>query len=410
VDLHLGCEPETDRELIDTMIPHIHRIQQLSLLGHQRLRYNPSISLAKPAPLLEKLLIRCPLEGGQILLFNDQAPRIGELVIHGHRAITLQNQLGNLTSLHLIRAPSTPTPNFLPFFDMLRRCPALEEMFVFWGGWGVVPMPPQLPTIPLHRLRRLFISCTRTGNVKTFLHTLDLKPNGIAIRLSGMNTNLDRDSPISDIQSIFPNDRYRPSLAASTKFELIFHTRPRTVIMHAVGPGFAIRLDLSPEHLVRFDWTFHNVFHSVKELWFRGPSRAVVRLGGIEHFTALEKLVLLARGPSSAQNFRQMLSPDPSGVLPCPLLSTVDCHGGASDVREMFLLARTRFNAGCRLEELRVPSSFIPLPADIASCVESVRSFNIPPRVLHVYAMELPEFCFTEREPKWWKPWRSRLN
>jgi len=226
-----------------------------------------------------------------------------------------------------------------------------------------------------------------------------------------MNPSHDRSNIISDIQTIFPNDNSgRPTLFLSTKLELIFHTQPRTIIMHAVGPGFSIRANLTPVDFTLLDWTFHDVFLSLKELWVRGSSRMDVKLNGIEHLTALEKLVLIGRGSRLARNFRQAFSPDHSGVLPCPLLSTIDCHGDKSEVREMFLLACIRSNAGCQLERMRVPSSFIPLPADITYCVREVGSFDIPSRVLHMYAMELPEFCFAEREHRWWKPWKSRLN
>ena len=134
------------------------------------------------------------------------------------------------------------------------------------------------------------------------------------------------------------------------------------------------------------------------------------KLSGIEHFTTLEKLVLIGRGSKLAQNFRQALSPDPSGVLPCPLLSTIDCHGSAPEINEMSLLARTRSSAGHRLKKLNVPTSFIPLPADTASCVGEVGSFDIPSNVLHPYGMELPEYCFVDGEHEWWQSWRSRLN
>jgi hypothetical protein len=78
-------------------------------------------------------------------------------------------------------------------------------------------------------------------------------------------------------------------------------------------------------------------------------------------------------------------------------------------MRETFLLLRTR-SIGNRLEKVRVPSSFIPLPADIASCVRDVGSLDIPSRTLHMYAMELPVFCFAEKGHGWWEPWKSRLN
>jgi len=414
VDLCLGVGTEVDCELLEAMGPHIQRIRQLSVLGPQRPSYNPSISLTKPAPLLERLVVRCPLGNRKILIFDDQVPRLREFVVIG-KGLWLQNQLENLTSLYLTLSHSTRASSDFPlFFDMLRRCPVLEEMFVFWGSLDVILVPSQLPTVPLHRLRKLLLRSVRATNIKYLLHVFDLRADGIAIHLSGVNPTRDGVNTISDVQTIFPNgDSGRPSLVSSTKLELIFHTRPQTVIVHAIGPGFSIRMDLCLDDFAPLDyvdWTFHDVFCSVKELWVRGSPRMDVRLNGIEHFPALEKLVLIGRGSKVARNFRQALSPDHSGVLPCQLLSAIDCYGNVSEMREMFLLVRTRSSAGHRLEKVRVPSSFIPLPADIASCVRAVGGFDIPPRTLHIYAMELPEFCFAEGGHEWWKPWKSRMD
>jgi len=76
----------------------------------------------------------------------------------------------------------------------------------------------------------------------------------------------------------------------------------------------------------------------------------------------------------------------------------------------MFLLLRARYNADRLLGKVRVPSCFIPLPADVASRVRDVENLDIPSGILPMYAMELPEFCFAVREHEWWEPWESRLN
>jgi len=414
VDLCLGSELDINSDLLEAVIPHTHRLRQLSVLASPGWGWNASTHFTKPAPLLERLVICYPPGDHQILLFDDQTPRLRELVMV-FKGLWLQNQLGNLTSLHLTLSHTRRThSDLLPFFDMLHRCPVLEEMFLFWGGWDVLLVPRQLPSVPLHHLRKLLLRSFHVANLKHFLHIFDLRTDGIAIHLSDVNPALGGNDSISGIQRIFPNDNSgRPSLVLSTKLELIFHTRPRAIIMHAVGPGFSVRIDLRPDDFIPFDdvnCTFRNVFPSVRELWVRGSSRFCAKLGGVGHLTALEKLVVVGRGSKLARDFRQALSPDPLGVLPCPLLSTIDCHGNASEIREIFLLVRTRASADRRLEKLRVPSSFIPLPADIASCVRDVGSLDIPSRILHVYAMELPEFCFSEREHEWWKPWKSRLN
>jgi len=412
VGLRLGSGARIDQDLFEAVIPHVHRLQRLSLLKTQRLDPVGPILFTEPAPLLEQLVIYYPLGDRPVLLFNDQAPRLRELSMFSN-GLWLKNQLWNLTSLRITLSHVRRIRSDLdPFFDMLRRCPALEEMFVSWGGWGVQLESPHSPTVPLHRLRKLLLHAFRVGNVKSFLHNFDLKANGIAIHLSSVYPGPQGNSLISDIQTIFPNDNSgRPSLASSTKLELIFHRRPRTMIMHTIGPGFSTRIDLPLEDFDNgvMDFTFRDVFRSVKELWVRGSSHVDVKLGGVEHLAALEKLVLIGRGSATAQSLRQELSLGPSGILPCPLLSTIDFHGDRSDMGGLFHILRTRSKVGGRLKKVRVPSHFAALPADIVPYVRDVGSLDIPSSALHMYAMELPEYCFVE-EHRWWNPWRSRLN
>lgn len=419
VDLRLDSEAGTDGELLEAVVPHTRRFRQLSVIAHQGRGEIESMPFTEPAPLLERLAIHHPLGSRPVLLFDDQTPRLRELVMFTN-GLWLQNQFGNLTSLHITLSRVRRTrSDSLPLFDMLRRCPVLEEMFISWGGWGEQLEPPQLPAVPLHRLRKLLLRSFRVENIKCLLRVFDLRTDGIAIHLSGVFPGREGSDTIAGVQAMFPNDNSsQPSLASSTKLELIFHTRPRTMIMHAVGPGFSIRIDLCPDDFLppddvvhtHMNHTFCNVFPSVKELWVRESSRVDTEIGGIENFTALEKLVLIGRGSMMARNLRQALSPDPSGVPPCPLLSAIDCHGNTSEMREMFLLLRTRSTADRQLKKVRVPPRFIPLPADIASCVGDVGILNIPPNILHTYSMELPEFCFPEGEHRWWKTWKSRLN
>ena len=412
VDLQLGSGAKIDQDLLEAVIPHVHRLRQLSLFTHRGLGPARSMPFTEPAPLLERLAIYYPLGDRPILLFGDQAPRLRELSMFSN-GLWLKNQLWTLTSLHVTLSHVRRVPSdFYPFFDMLRRCPALEEMFVSWGGWGVQLESPQLPTVPLHRLRKLLLHSFHVGNAKSFLHNFDLKADGIAIHLRGVRPDPQENSAISDIQLIFPNDNSgRPSLASSTKLELIFHRRPRTMIMHTIGPGFSTRVDLSLEDFdgAGMNYTFRDMFRSVKELWIRGSSSVDVKLGGVGHLIALEKLIHVVRGSVTARSLRQELSPRPLDVLPCPLLSTIGFHGDKSDMDWLFHLLRTRSKVGGRLEKLRVPSRFATLPADIVHHVRSVDSLDIPLSALHMYAMELPDFCFVEGH-KWWNPWRSRLN
>ena len=400
-----GGAAEICRDITEALVPHTHRFRQLSVCVRQG-----SIPFTKPAPLLERLAIRHSL-GDQEILFDDQAPRLRELVLVS-KGLWLQNRLGNLTSLHLTLSNDKRTHSeFLPFFDMLRRCPVLEEMFLFWNGRDVRLVPPQLPTVPLHHLRKLVLSSLRIENLKYFLRIFDLKANGIVIHLSGVNTPL-KDNSIPNIQAMFPkNHSGRPSLVSSTRLGLIFRTKLRLIIIHIVGPGFSIRIDLRPDDSVPLDkvrCVLHDTFPSVRELWVRGSSRMDTKFYGIKNLTALERLVLVGRGSKWARNLRQAFSPDPSGVLPCPLLSTIDCYCSAPEMREVFFLVRSRSSAGRRLQKLGVPTSFIPLPVDVTSCVRDVGSLDTSMNALRVYAMGLPESYFADHE--WWQPWKSRSN
>ena len=405
---------EADEDILKAVIPHTPRFRRLSALPHRGVGYAGSSPFTEPAPLLERLAIHHPLGDKPALLFDNQTPRLRELVMSSS-GFWLKNHLWNLTSLHLVLSYARRAHHdFLPFFDMLRRCPALEEMFVSWAGWGTSLEPPQLPTVPLHSLRKLLLQSFRVDNIKYLLHTFDLKPNGIAIHLSDVHPGHEGGRTISDIQSMFPTDNSgRPSLVSSTKLELVFHARPRTMIIHTVGPGFSTRVNLLLDYFApdsSVDYSFRDVFRSVKELWVRGSSRVDAGLDGLEHLAALEKLVIIGRTSVTAQCFQERLSPAPSGVLPCPLLSTIDFHGDASEMRVLFHVLRARSRAGGRLERVRVPSDYLPLPADIAPHVRDVGSIDIPSNALHMYAMELPEFCFVEGKHKWWKFWRSRLD
>jgi hypothetical protein len=389
VDLRLGSGDavETDHDILDALVPHTHRFRQLSVYVPRGPSYKTSIPFTKPAPLLEKFVIN-HLEGQGFLLFNDQAPRLRELVMVS-KGLWLQNQLGSLTSLHLTISQKRRTHSeFLLFFDMLRRCPVLEEMSILWFGQDVQLVPPQLPTVPLHRLRKLLLKCPRLNNLRYFLQIFDLKADGIVINLSEV-VPPHKDDPICCIWAMFPNDRSsRLSLASSTGLVLIVRTGSPTIIIHAIGPGFSIRIGLCPDGSIPLGTVkcvFRHAFPSVRELLIRGPSRTDIELYGVEHFTALEKLGLTGSGSKLARNLRKALSPDPSGVLPCPLLSIIDCYWGRPGVYEITRLARIRSRAGRQLQKLRVLTSFIPLPACIASCVGDVGSLDM----VHFYTMGL---------------------
>ena len=403
-----------NEDILQTVAPHAHRFRQFFVFAYGDSEYDPFTALMKPAPLLERLGISFPVFYQPFFIFDDQTPRLRELTI-----ITtgpwLSNRLGNLTSLHLtLHDTHVLFSEFIPFFEMLRRCPALEEMFVQWNTWGMTPeISARPPTVPLHRLRKLLLRSSRIEHIRYLLHSLDLKKDGIAIHLSDVGFRVDEEYTASRIQTAFPDDDpCQPSLVSATKLELIFHSRPRSIILHAVGPGFSIRIerftdDYFPPSQVGFQ--FHNIFPSVKELWVRGSLRLDAEPNGFEHLPALEKLVLNGRGSCLARDIRRALSSDRSGIPPCPLLSSIDCYGNASEMREIFLLVHARYSTGHQLKKLRVPPSFIPLHADIGACVEEVKSLDIPARALHMYSMDLPEFCFAEGH-RWWKPWKSRLR
>ena len=403
-----GDVTETNYDTLDVLIPHTHRFREFAVHAPRELGRKVLDSFTEPAPLLERLVIRCQLEGQTNLFFDGWVPRLRELVVDFIDGILFRNHIGNLTSIHLTLPQSVL--DLHPFFDVLRWCPLLEEMFLSGDAENerYALMEPQ-PTIPLHHLRKLRMSSIFLWDLGYIFRLLDLKPDGIAIHMSGIRASLrNRVFPVEDV---FPDDNSdRPSLFSSTKLGLIFHTRPRTIIIDAVGPGFSIRMDLTPYPFEDvLEWVFQSDFPSVRELWLRGSYRMDTKIYGFRRFTGLEKLVLVGRGSKLAWNLRWAFSPDRSGVLPCPLLSTIYCHGSAREIREISLLARNRSSAGHRLTKLNVPTSFIPLPADTTSCVGEVGSFDIPPNILHLYAMELPSYCFVEGEHEWWQPWKSRL-
>ena len=418
VDLRRGLEKEEYHRLLEAVAPHSHRFRQFSAHPPKEAHDpSPFAPFTKAAPLLEKFDITCPVQLQRSILFSDQTPRLRELVVFT-RNLWFQNQFGNLTSLHLMLVDDMGSRSeFLPFFNMLRRCPALEEMFIWWNTWDVASTASvQVSPIPLHHLRKLLLYSFCVENIKYLLHTFDLGENEVAVHLSEVEL-AHEVSLVSIVQTIFANDNSRRlSLASSTKLELIFHTQSRTFILHAVGPNSSIRIDTCLEDSTHCEFTFQGVFSSVKELWVRGTPHWDVWLDGLEHLVALEKLVLNGRGSKLAQNFQEVLSSEHSGTLPCPLLSTIDCYlstidcyGDEPEMREVFLLARARSSAGRPLERLRIPSSFLPPPVDVSACVGDVTSLDPPPRPLHLHSMELPEHCFA-KDHGWWRTWESRVD
>ena len=412
VDLHLGPGTEPPCGILEAVAPHSHRFRRFSIFAPPEAHYDPFAAFTGPAPLLERLEINYPVDSPPRSLFGGQTPRLRELVISAC-GLWLQHQFGNLTSLHIKLCDFVlPRLGFLPFFDMLRHCPVLEEMFVWWNIWDVVrETPAQLLTVPLHRLRKLLLRSFRIENIEYLLRTFEFGANRTAVHLNEVDLGRNGEDSIARIQMVFPNDNSgRPSLVFSTKLELIFHTQPRTIILHAVGPGFSIRIDMRPDdysQLDRVNFKFQDVFPSVKELWIRGSPRWVFDLDGLEHLSALEKVVLNGRGSKLARNLCQVLSPDHLGIMSCPLLSGIDCYGNASEIDQIYLLVNNRFHAGHQLEKLRVPSSFIPPPDHIGACVGDLGALDMPLRALYLHSMELPEFCFAKNH-EWWKVWKSR--
>ena len=410
VDFHWGIDQEEYYDLLEAVVPHAHRFLQLSVHppGGDP---NPFAPFTKAAPLLEKLDITCPVELQQSFLFNDQAPLLRELVVYA-RNLWFQNRFGNLTSLHLTLSDHIYSRSeFPPFFDVLRRCPALEEMFVWWitRDVALATASIQVPPIPLRHLRKLTLHSFCVENIRYLFHLFEFGENEVAVHLREVEFAHDEVPSVSIVQTIFANDNFRRlSLASPTKLELIFNTQSQTFILHAVGPNSSVRIDMCLEVDAFYELTFQDVFSSVKELWVRGTPDWDARLDGLEHLVALEKLVLSGRGSRLAQNLQEALSSGSSGTLPCPLLSVIDCYGGEPEMREVFLLARARFNAGYPLERLRIPSSFVPPPVDVSACVGDVTSLDPPAMPLNVHSMELPEYCFA-KDHEWWRTWGWRV-
>lgn len=408
VPLNVYFRP-VNQKILRSVAPHTHRFRQLTVSAPRFPGPEPFASLTNPAPLLETLVISCPADLQPRILFDDQAPRLRELLVFT-TGLWLKNQLGNLTSLHLTFFDIIRPSEFLPFFDMLRRCPVLEEMFVRWNLWDVVPATSiRPPTIPFPRLRKLLLHSFYIQNIEYLLQSFEFMTDEIAIHLSDVSRVPEDEHLISRIQTVFPDNNPRqPSLLSSTKLELIMRTTPPGIVLHAIGPRFSVRLDTSWEdHDLpsEMNLTLHDVFPSVDELWIRGLAPAGTEIDGFEHFPALVKLVLEGSESKLVRNIRQALSPDDSGILPSPLLSSIDYYGGdESEMRDIFLLIRNRCGAGHRLETLRVPSSFTPLLVDIGGCVQDVASLGISSGAHHMHSMDLPEYCFAEGHG-WWEPW-----
>ena len=403
VDLNSAYE-----DVLRSVGSHTHRLRHLSLSASRSRGYDPFATLTNPAPLLERLVISCLADLQPRVLFDDQVPRLRELKIFAS-SLWLKTRFANLTSLHLTLYDSTRTHSqFLPFLDMLRRCPTLEEMYIWWNLYDIVPpTTAQTPTVPLPRLRKLLLRSFCFQNAKYLLHSFDLMADGIAIHLSDMNLGAEDNNFISRIQTVFPNnDPRQPSLVSSTKLELSFHIKPPEIIIHAIGPHFSIRIDTSwndYDYPNEMNFTPHDVFSSVKELWVRGSICLDPKFNNFQHFPALERLVLVGRG--SARNIRQALSPSGSGILPSPLLSVIEYFGvDELEIGEVFLLVRNRYNAVHQLKKLRISSIFIPLPVGTCGRVQDVESLNIP----SAYSMDLPEYCFSKGH-KWWQSWKLGL-
>jgi hypothetical protein len=398
VVLRFGLETtERFEHLLKAVAPHAHRFWRLSVSTPLGSDYDPLAAFTEQAYLLDRLA-----ESNRRSAFGEQANQLRELVIHAGGPWS-QHQFGNLTSLHItLWNASIQHSAFPSFFEMLRRCPVLEEIFVWWNVWDVVTeMPAQLPTVPLHHLRKLLLHSFCVENAKYLLHVLDFGASEIAIHLEQVDLE-DEEDTVAKIQTVFPEDNSdRPSLGSATKLELIFQTLPRAMILHAGGPNFSIRIAMCPSGYnssSRMDFAFRDAFPSVKELWLRGISKRVFNVYGFEHLRALEKLVVNGGG---SKMVRQELS---SGILPCPSLSAIDYYGDTSGLDDIFYLARSRSSAGFQLEKLRVPSSSIPLPDDIGACVCDVGVLETPSGESHMPWMKLPGFCFAEGH-KWWDDW-----
>ena len=225
VGLHLGPGTEPPCGILEAVAPHSHRFRRFSIFAPPEAHYDPFAAFTGPAPLLERLEINYPVDSPPRSLFGGQTPRLRELVISAC-GLWLQHQFGNLTSLHIKLCDFVlPRLGFLPFFDMLRHCPVLEEMFVWWNIWDVVrETPAQLLTVPLHRLRKLLLRSFRIENIGYLLRTFEFGANRTAVHLNEVDLGRNGEDSIARIQMVFPNDNSsRPSLVFSTKLELIPH-------------------------------------------------------------------------------------------------------------------------------------------------------------------------------------------
>ena len=76
---------------------------------------------------------------------------------------------------------------------------------------------------------------------------------------------------------------------------------------------------------------------------------------------------------------------------------------------DILYLVCTWYGEGHRLEMLRAPSDYLPLPSPVLISVRDVKSLDTSLGLSHIHWMELSLFCFAEGH-EWWVPWKSEVG
>ena len=349
-----------------------------------------------PASNLERLEIRgsdgLPLP----TLFPDIVPHLRELTI-SRCTPWPNNQFGSLTSLRLLCQKGIDE-NVNPLVKILQCSPNLEELLLegeFRSETDTQQTPkPNIPTVPLHSLKRLHICRLAAETTRHLLGALDLLPNGILMRFTNISTDLD---------AIFP-ETIAPKLSprSATKLELIYPSKGG-VILHATNGVVHTRLAYRqlPRRGEFLRWIAKKV-HPLRELWlhidrdthYEMPTPLVLR--DLETF-------VIEIDPNEKFNsvFLPMLSPyEDSAHLP---------HLSTLEIRNVFGVAKfgealkARSDAGFHLKTLRIRwfEGCEARMAPLAQFVDNLEFYRVAEKTSR--GLKLPEGCMVKS--RWWGTW-----
>jgi len=360
-------------------------------------------SLLLTPSLLERLGVRS-YQGSPLpaLSFGTTPLRLRELTVW--RCIPcLSHQLGSLTSLNLL-CQRDIFANINSLLNALRCSPHLEEL-VFGGDFrsGAELQHPQehkIVSIPLRSLKRLHVCHLSVETTRRFLGALDLPPNRIFMRFTGVS---------ADLGDIFP-ETVTPNVSphAATKVELVYPAS-RGVIIHVTNGIAYTRLTYRrpPADNSFLHWTTEKPRgdRPLKELWLHllcFDGERYYRVPSSRALCDLETLIIEANPNEKLGSVLfPMLSPTENGV-PSPFLSTLELRG-VLEVGTLGEILKARSDAGSRLKTLRIMWSYgcEARIAPLAQFVDKLDSCRVGDETSR--GLELPGECMTRGV--WWEPW-----